>query len=140
MRQVRSFLDHIGCYRISIKDFSKVTCPFTNLLTKGALFVLDEPCVKVFENLQFLLVLAPIMQPPNFSPPFEIMCNASNFAIRIFLGQTMNRVSHVIYYASRTLTDAQKNYSTTEKELLAIVFAVEKFRPFLLCSKSDCVY
>ena len=66
---------------------------------------------------------------------FEFMCDASDFAIRIVLGQRVNRMSHVIYYASRTLNDTQKNYSTTEKELLAIVFALDKFRLYLLCSK-----
>jgi len=66
--------------------------------------------------------------------PFEIMCNASDFAIRAVLGQRANKMPHVIYYASRTLTDTQKNYSNTEKELLAIVFALDKFRSYLLCS------
>jgi len=64
------------------------------------------------------------------------MCDASGFAIGIVLGKRMNRMSHVIYYASRTLTNAQKNYSTTEKELLAVVFALEKFCTYLLCSKA----
>ena len=63
------------------------------------------------------------------------MCDASDFAIGVVLGQRVNRMPYVIYYASRTLTDAQKNYSTTEKELLAVVFALDKFRSYLLCSK-----
>ena len=67
--------------------------------------------------------------------PFEIMCDASGFAIVAILGQRVNKMPHVIYYASRTLTDTQKNCSTTEKELLAIVFALDKFRSHLLCSK-----
>ena len=75
------------------------------------------------------------MQPLDFSLPFEIMCDASDFAIGAVLGQEVNRMPHVIYYASRTLTEAQKNYSTTEKELLTVVFALDKFRPYLLCSK-----
>ena len=66
--------------------------------------------------------------------PFEIMCGASDFPIGGCLGQRLNRMPHVIYYASG-LTNAQKNYSTTEKELLVIVFALDKFRSYLLCSK-----
>jgi len=81
------------------------------------------------------MVSAPIMQPPNFSQPFEIMCDASDFAVGAVLYQRVNKISHVIYYASRTLSDAHKNYSTTEKELLAVVFALDKFRSYLLCSK-----
>jgi len=69
------------------------------------------------------------VQPPDFSLPFEIMCDASDFDIRVVLGQRVNRMPHVIYYASRTSTDAQKNYSTTKKELLDVVFALSKFRP-----------
>ena len=68
--------------------------------------------MQAFKKFRSLLVSAPIMQPPNFSFPFEIMCDASDFAIGAILGQRVNRMSHVIYYSSRTLTDAQKNYST----------------------------
>jgi len=63
------------------------------------------------------------------------MCDASDFTIGDVLGQSWNRMPHVIYYACRTLTDAQKNYSTTEKEFLSVVFALDKFHPYLLCSK-----
>jgi len=77
--------------------------------------LIDEPCVKAFETFQSLLVLAPIVQPLDFSFPFKIMCDASDFAIGAVLGQRVNRMPHVIYFSSRTLTDAQKNYSTTKK-------------------------
>jgi len=97
--------------------------------------VIDESGVKDFEKLRSLLVSAPILQCPYFSLPFEIMCDASDFAIGSVLGQRVNRMPHVIYYTSRTLMDAQKNYSNFEKELLAIVFALDKFHPCLLCSK-----
>jgi len=135
VKQVRSFLGHAGFYRRFIKDFSKVARPLTNLLTKDAPFVIDESCVKAFEKLRSSLVSAPIVQPLDFSLPFEIMYDVSDFAIRAVLGQKVNRMSYVIYYASMTLTDAQKDYSTTKKELLAVVFALDKFRPYLLCSK-----
>ena len=65
------------------------------------------------------------------------MCDTSDFVIGVVLGQKVNRLPIVIYYASRTLTDAQKNYSTITEEFLAIGFT---FHKFLLCYKSECVY
>jgi hypothetical protein len=75
------------------------------------------------------------MMAPDWSLPFELMCDASDFALGAVLGQRINKVPHAIYYASRTLNDAQLNYSTTEKELLAVIFALEKFRSYLIGSK-----
>ena len=76
-----------------------------------------------------------IMQIPDWSSPFEIMCDASNYVVSAILGQRVDKVPHAIYYASKTLHDAQLSYTTTEKELLAVVFALEKFRSYLLASK-----
>ncbi|XP_026432408.1 uncharacterized protein LOC113329796 [Papaver somniferum] len=133
--EVRSFLGHAGFYRRFIKDFSKISRPLCNLLGKDVAFVCDETFVVAFEKLKLLLTFAPIIQPPNWNLPFEIMCDAFNFAVGAALGQRKDKAHHVIYYASKTLNDAQLNYTTTEKELLSIVFAVEKFRPYLLGSK-----
>ena len=72
------------------------------------------------------------MQPPDWFLPFEIMCDASDYAIGAVLGQRKEKKPYVIYYASKTLNSAQMNYSTTEKELLAVVFALEKFRSYLV--------
>ncbi|KAJ8616831.1 hypothetical protein MRB53_036203 [Persea americana] len=63
------------------------------------------------------------------------MCDTSDYAVGAVLGQRIGKASHAIYYASRTLNDAQRNYSTTEKELLSVVFALEKFRSYLLGTK-----
>ena len=81
------------------------------------------------------LVSAPIVVAPDWSFPFELMCDASDFAIGAVLGQKREKIFQVIYYASRTLNDAQLNYATTEKELLAIVFAFDKFSPYLIGNK-----
>ena len=81
------------------------------------------------------LVSAPIVVAPDWSFPFELMCDARDFAIGAVLGQKREKIFQVIYYASRTLNDAQLNYATTKKELLAIVFAFEKFRPYLIGNK-----
>ncbi|KAM1502595.1 hypothetical protein ACFXTO_027918 [Malus domestica] len=82
-----------------------------------------------------MLTLALIIMPPDWNLPFELMCDASDYAIGAALGQRRNKQPHVIHYASRTLNDAQLNYSTTEKELLAVVFALDKFCSYLLGSK-----
>ena len=78
------------------------------------------------------LVSAPVLQPPNWEQPFEIMCDARNFAVGAVLGQSKEGKPYVIYYASKLLDDAQINYTTTKKELLAIVYAFDKFRAYLV--------
>ena len=81
------------------------------------------------------LVTAPIIQAPVWALPFELMCDASDYAVGAVLGQRIDKASHVIYYASMMLNGAQRNYTTTEKELLAVVFALDKFRSYLLGAK-----
>jgi hypothetical protein len=105
------------------------------LLAKETPFEFDEECMKAFGALKEILTSTPIIRPPNWGVPFEIMFDASDYAVGAMLGQHIDKLSHVIYYASRTLNDAQLNYLTTEKELLVVVFALEKFRSYLLGSK-----
>ena len=88
-----------------------------------------------FTTLKNALISAPIIQPPNWTLPFEIMCDASDYAVGAVLGQTRDKKHHAISYASKTLTGAQLNYTTTEKELLAVVFAFDKFRSYLTGAK-----
>ncbi|CAN6691845.1 unnamed protein product [Malus baccata var. baccata] len=135
VREVRSFLGHAGFYRRFIKDFSKIVQPLCRLLQKEVVFEFDDACSTAFKHLKEALTSAPIITPPDWSLPFELMCDASDYAIGAVLGQRKNKQPHVIYYASRTLNDAQLNYSTTEKELLAVVFALDKFRSYLLGTK-----
>ncbi|KAL0886207.1 hypothetical protein Bca101_010190 [Brassica carinata] len=135
VKDIRSFLGHAGFYRRFIKDFSKISRPMTKLLCKEAAFSFDEDCLEAFKKIKGDLVSAPIVQPPDWDLPFEIMCDASDFAVGAVLGQKKDGKTHVIYYASQTLNDAQMKYATTEKEMLAIVFAFEKFRSYLVGSK-----
>lgn len=135
VREVRSFLGHAGFYRRFIKDFSKIASPLCKLLQKDVEFQFNDNCKAAFDKLKELLTTPPVIQPPNWNLPFEIMCDASNYAVGAVLGQRVGRAAHVIYYASRTLNPTQANYTTTEKELLAVVFALEKFRSYLLGSK-----
>src|ERR1051325_5656050 len=135
VREIRSFLGHTGFYRRFIKDFSKFSKLLTNLLMKEVKFIFDDDCLKAFEWLKTTLISAPIIQPPDWSLPFEIMCDARDYAVGAVLGQRKDKKLHAIYYASRTLDSAQINYATTEKELLAIVFALDKFRSYLVGAK-----
>ncbi|KAJ4716943.1 DNA-directed DNA polymerase [Melia azedarach] len=91
--------------------------------------------ITAFNTLKEKLISAPVIVSPDWEIPFELTCDASDYALGAVLGQRRNKNLHVIYYASKTLMDAQLNYATTEKELLAVVFAFEKFRSYLIGSR-----
>ncbi|XP_019183957.1 PREDICTED: uncharacterized protein LOC109178861 [Ipomoea nil] len=135
VRAIRSFLGHAGFYRRFIKDFAKIVKPLCNLLVKDVPFVFDDACSKAFNSLKQALISVPIMVAPNWTLPFELMCDASDFALGAVLGQRRNKKLHVISYASKVLNDAENNYATTEKEFLAVVFALNKFFFYLVGSK-----
>jgi len=78
---------------------------------------------------------APIIIAPDWDLALELMCDASDYAVGAVLSQRKNKFFHAIYYASKVLNENQVNYSTTEKELLAVIFALEKFRSYLIGSK-----
>ncbi|RVW58968.1 Retrovirus-related Pol polyprotein from transposon 17.6 [Vitis vinifera] len=134
IKGVRQFLGHVGFYRRFIKDFSKLARPLYELLVKDAKFVWDDRCQQIFEELKLLLTTAPIVRAPNWQLPFEVMCDANDFAIGAVLWQREDGKTYVIYYVSKMLNEAQRNYTTTEKELLAIVFALDKFYAYLVGS------
>ena len=75
---------------------------------------------------------AAIIISPDWNSPFEVMCDASGVALGVVLGHRKNKILHPIYFASKALNEPQKNYTVTEQELLAVVFAFEKFRSYLL--------
>ncbi|GJS58984.1 reverse transcriptase domain-containing protein [Tanacetum coccineum] len=136
VKGVRSFLGHAGFYRRFIQDFSKIARPMTHLLEKETPFFFSEECVDSFNTLKRRLTEAPILIAPDWDLPFELMCDASDFAIGAVLGQRKNKHFQPIHYASKTMNEAQTHYTTTEKELLAVVYAFEKFRSYLVMSKS----
>ena len=129
VKEVRSFLGHAGFYRRFIQDFSKIAKPLTNLTMKDAIFDFNDECLKSFCRLREALISAPILQPPDWDLPFELMCDASDYAVGAVLGQRHDKKPYAIYYASKVLDEAQMNYSTTEKELLAVVFAIKNSDP-----------
>ncbi|GJY38134.1 reverse transcriptase domain-containing protein [Tanacetum coccineum] len=136
VKGIRSFLGHAGFYRRFIQDFSKIARPMTHLLEKETPFIFSTECREAFETLKKKLTEAPILVAPDWDLPFEIMCDASDFAVGAVPGQRKTKHFQPIHYASKTMTYAQAHYTTTEKELLAVVYAFEKFRPYLVLSKT----
>nr|GFC00471.1 reverse transcriptase domain-containing protein [Tanacetum cinerariifolium] len=95
-----------------------------------------KDCIDAFETLKKKLTEAPILVVPDWNQPFELMCDASDFAISAVLGQRKTKHFQPIHYASKTMTEAQIHYTSTKKEMLVVVYAFEKFRPYLVLSKS----
>ncbi|GJY71089.1 reverse transcriptase domain-containing protein [Tanacetum coccineum] len=136
VKGIRSFLGHAGFYQRFIKDFSKISRPMTHLLEKNTPFIFLEDCILAFQTLKKKLTEAPILIALNWDQPFEIMCDASDYAIGAVLGQRIEKHFRPIHYASKTMTEAETNYTTTEKEMLAVVYTFEKFRSYIIMNKS----
>src|SRR5262249_5778925 len=117
------------------KDFSKIAKPLTDLLQKDIPFNFSKPCLKAFLMLKEKLINALIMIAPDWNLDFEIICDASDSAVGAVLGQRKDKYIQPMYYASKTLNAAQENYTTTEKELLVVVFSFNKLRSYLILSK-----
>nr|GFA38274.1 reverse transcriptase domain-containing protein [Tanacetum cinerariifolium] len=136
VKGIRSFLGHEGFYRRFIKDFSNISRPMTHLLEKNSPFIFSNECIQAFRTLKEKLTDAPILIAPNWDQPFELMCNANDYVVGAVLGQRIEKHFWPIHYASKTMNQAKMNYTTTEKEMLAVVYAFEKFRSYLIMNKS----
>nr|GFB04400.1 reverse transcriptase domain-containing protein [Tanacetum cinerariifolium] len=140
-KEVEKLLDAGLIYPISDSpwvspDFSKISRPMTHLLEKNTSFVFSEDCIQAFQTLKKKLTEAPSLIAPNWDVPFELMCDASDFAIGAVLGQRHEKHFRPIHYASKMMNDAKTNYTTTEKQMLAVVYAFKKFRSYLIMNKS----
>lgn len=138
-KQIKSFLGLLGYYRKFIKDFANLTKPMTECLRKDKKITMNPEYVNCFEKCKTLLCENPILQYPDFSKPFVLTTDASNVALGAVLSQGAIGLDRPICYASRTLTKTEQNYSTIEKELLAIVWSVRYFRPYLYGKKFQIV-
>lgn len=132
---VKSFLGLCSYYRRFIANFSYVSEPMIKLTRKSVKFHWDAFCEEAFIKLKSLLCSAPILIYPDFNKPFIVTTDASNYAIGAILSQENGSVDLPIAYASRVLNQAERNYSTSEKELLAIIWAVKRFRPYIYGTK-----
>lgn len=130
-KEVRQFLGTLGYYRRFIKDFAKIVKPLTGLLRKDTEFEITPEIKACFEKCKELLTLDPVLIYPDFSKEFILTTDASDYAIGAVLSQGPIGKDRPIAYASRTLSQTEERYSTTEKEFLAIVWAVKHFRPYL---------
>ncbi|GKD33672.1 reverse transcriptase domain-containing protein [Tanacetum coccineum] len=117
-------------------DSSKISRPMTHLLEKNTPFIFSEECIQAFQTLKKKLTEAPILIAPNWDQPFEVMCDASDYAIGAVLGKRIEKHLRPIHYPSKTMTEAETNYATTEKEMLAVVYAFDKFQSYLIMNKS----
>ena len=131
-KQIKGFLGLLGYYRKFIKDFAKLTKPLTKCLKKGATIVHNDEFKDCFNDCKQMLISGPILRYPDFDKPFILKTDASDFALGAVLSQRIeDSKEHPIAYASRTLNDTECNWSATEKELAAIVWAVKHFRPYI---------
>nr|GEZ79058.1 reverse transcriptase domain-containing protein [Tanacetum cinerariifolium] len=136
VKGIGSFLGHAGFYQRFIKDFSKISRPITHLLEKNSPFIFSNKCIQVFRTLKEKLTEALILIAPNWDQPFELMFDASDYAVGAVLGQRVEKHFWPIHYASKTMTQAETNYITTEKEMPTVVYAFEKFCSYLIMNKS----
>nr|GEZ10858.1 hypothetical protein [Tanacetum cinerariifolium] len=125
-KEVEKLLDAGLIYPISDSPWVSPNTPF----------IFSEDCIKAFQMLKKKLTEAPILIAPNWDLPFELMCDASDFAIGAVLGQRHEKHFWPIHYASKMMNDVETNYTMTEKEMLAVVYAFEKFRSYLIMNKS----
>ena len=131
--QIRSFIGLAGFYRQFIKDFSKIAQPLTSMLKKDAPFTWNEAQQTAFDSLKHALSTAPVLAFPNFQKDFIICTDASDVGIGAVLMQTDdNGKSRAVAFASRLLNSAERNYSVTNREALAVVWALRHFRDLIL--------
>nr|GFA53680.1 reverse transcriptase domain-containing protein [Tanacetum cinerariifolium] len=117
--------------KAKIEAISKLPHPTTN-----SPFIFSNECIQAFKTLKDKLTEAPILIAPNWDQPFELMCDASDFAVGAVLGQRIENHFRPIHYASKTMNQAEANYTTTEKEMLAVLYAFEQFCSYLIMNKS----
>ncbi|GJX91076.1 reverse transcriptase domain-containing protein [Tanacetum coccineum] len=135
VKGVRSFLGHVGFYRRFIKGFSKISRPMTHLLEKNTPFIFSNECIQAFQTLKKKLTEAPILIAPDWDLPFELMCDASDFAIGAVLGQRHEKHFRPIHYASKTMNEAESHYTTTKKEI--IVYTDHSALKYLFAKKDS---
>lgn len=129
--EVRRIIGLAAWYRRFVPNFSTLTAPITDLLRKNRSFVWDSKCDEAFRALKEHLISAPVLSCPDFNLPFIIQTDASGYGIGAVLTQQHPEGEKVICYLSRSLTRAERNWTTTERECLAVLWAIEKLRPYV---------
>ena len=131
-REVRRFLGAAGYFRKFIKNFAVLTSPLTDLLRKGTKFQWTSTCQQVFDEVKAAFSNKPILKTPNFNKPFILAVDASDRGLGAMLEQTdEDGIKHPVAYFSKKLNKCQENYSTIEKEALALILALQHFEVYL---------
>nr|GEV89090.1 reverse transcriptase domain-containing protein [Tanacetum cinerariifolium] len=135
------FMDDFLVFRNSFQSYlshleKMLKRPMTRLLEKDTPFIFSKECFEAFQTLKIKLTEAPILIAPDWDMPFELMCDASDFSIGAVLGQHQEKQFRPIHYASKTMIEAKSNYTITEKEMIAVVYAFEKVWSYLIMNKS----
>ncbi len=130
---LRSFLGMASYYRQYIENFALIVVPLSCLTRKNVLFVWSQECQQAFDTLKVKLTTEPVLRLPDFGREFILTTDWSKVAIGAVLSQIDPETGfdHPVAFASRLLNDAERNYSPTEGELLALIWAVDKFRLYL---------
>ena len=131
VREIRAFLGLCGFYRKFVSDFAKISQPLTHLTKKNVKYHWDMEQQNAFDTLKQALISPPVLRYPDLTKQFILNTDASGTSIAAILTQTHNEVEHPISYSSRTLNEAERRYSTIERECLAIVYAVKTYRNYL---------
>jgi hypothetical protein len=131
LKQLRAFLGLSGYYRRFVKDYSRIASPLYELAKKNANFIWTDKCQNSFDSLKAALVSPAILGFPRFDQPFKLYADASSFSVGAVLCQEQDGIERVISYASRSLSNSERNFGISEKECLALVYAVKHFDCFL---------
>ena len=139
-RQLMRFLGMAGYYRKFCKNFSSIAEPLTNLLKKSTKFKWNDKCQDAFDRLKAILKSAPVLLAPDFDKCFKLAVDASDVGIgAVLLQEDNNGIDHPVCYFSKKFNKHQKNYSTIEKECLALILAIQQFEVYLTSSTSPIV-
>ena len=131
LKQLRRFLGIAWWYRKFLPDFATIADPLTRLTKKNFKYVWEEEQQRVFEHIKALVASAPVLHRPDFNSRFVIQTDASDSGLGAVLFQVIDGQERVLEFASRALTGAERNFSVTKRECLAVLWAIEKFRTYV---------
>ena len=139
-KQVMRFLGMAGYYRKFVENFSTIVCPLTNLLSKNIKFEWTNNCNSSFNHLKSILICEPVLIAPDFSKPFKLAVDASDVGAGAVLLQDKDDLEHPVCYYSKKFNKYQRGYSTIEKELFALILALQHFEAYVTTGIPLCVY
>ena len=131
LKELQSFLGLCNYYRRFIGDYSKIATPLTDLTHKNTPYIWTTVMTTAFENLKNLMATAPVLCIPDLELPFTVTTDASDFAVGAVLSQDQGQGPHPVAFTSRKMNTHERNYAAHEKETLAVMHALKKWRVYL---------